>query len=73
MTGHDITQALRRVPEVRLRLLELAWEVVKEDGSIDHERAAELALEVEQAIGEARAYSRATQEAVWALRQMARS
>ena len=69
----NIPHALAGVPEARLRLVELAWEVAGKDGSLDHERAAALRLELEQAIEEGRVYARATMEMVRCLRQMARS
>ena len=69
----DLVRALKEVPEVRLRLLELARGLVKEDGSLDMERAAFLGKELEEAIGEAKGYAQATQEMVSCLKQMARS
>lgn len=65
--------ALKGVPEARLRLLELAWELVREDGSLDPERASFLAREIEEAIAEAQAYAQSTREAVRCLKAMGRS
>ena len=66
-----IIRALRQVPEARLRLLELAQGLVREDGTFDYEKAAFLSQELETAIAEARAYAQATGEAVRCLRQIA--
>lgn len=73
MRPEDIIRALETVPEARLRLLELAWEVVREDGSLDPERVTFLCKELEEAIAEAQGYALSTREAVRCLRGMARS
>lgn len=65
--------ALKAVPEARLRLLELAWELLREDGSLDMGRASFLGKELEEAIAEAEGYAEATREAVRCLKMMARS
>ena len=69
----DLVRALRQVPEVRLRLLEMARGLVKEDGSLDMERAAFLRKELEEAIEEAQGYAQATQDMVSCLKRMAPS
>jgi len=73
MNASDLIGALKQVPETRLRLIELARQVVREDGSLDGERASFLVREMQEAIAEAEGYARATQEAVRCLREMARS
>ena len=58
---------------MRLRLVDMAWEVFRDDGSLDQERIAFLGKELVEAIDEARAYAQATKEVVQCLREMARS
>jgi hypothetical protein len=72
MKNSDLIRALKGVPEFRLRLIELARELVGEDGSIDFEKAAFYRQETEDAIKEAQGYAQVTKEAVQCLRQIAR-
>jgi len=69
----NLVNALKQLPEVRLRLIDLAWQVTKDDGSIDAERLLQMSKELEEATHEARAYAEATRKAVWCLRSMALS
>lgn len=69
----NIIDALNAVPETRLRLIDLAWKAVREDGTLDPERAAFFGKELDEAIDEARGYIEATRGAVRCLRQIARS
>jgi hypothetical protein len=73
MTNQDVIRALGQVPELRLRLIELTWRLTKEDGSLDHEKAAFLRQEIDQATAEARAYAHDTERAVQWLRELIRS
>ena len=73
MTNEEVIRALRQVPEVRLRLIELTRLLVKEDGSLDHEKASFLRQDIDQSTGEARAYAHDTERAVQWLRELARS
>ena len=66
-------RALKQMPEARLRLIELAWQLVMEDGSINVKLAAFLVKDLGEAIAEAKGYAAATQEAVRCLRRMALS
>lgn len=71
MTDHDrVIEALKRVPEKELLIFALARELVGADGQLDFERTVEKTPEINLAVAEARAYSRATQKAVEALRQI---
>ena len=69
----DLIRVMREVPEMRLRLIDLAWEVTKDDGSLDYDRLPFLSEEMQEAISEAEGYVRSTREAVWALKRMAHS
>lgn len=69
----NLIDALKELPEVRLRLIDLARQVAREDGSIDVERAMFLGKELEEAVNEARAYAESTRKAVWCLMNMGRS
>lgn len=72
MSDHDrVIAALATVPEKTLRIVELARELVGADGQLDTERAAAMAPEVNLAVAEANAYTRATAQAILALRGIA--
>ena len=73
MDTYDLIGALKTVPEFRLRLIELAWEVTGDDGSLNLERLAFRSKELKEAVAEAEAYVEATREAVQCLREMVRS
>lgn len=73
MDTSELIDALRVVPEFRLRLIELAWEVVGDDGSLDPQRLMFRGKELKEAIDGAEAYAQATKEAVQWLREMGRS
>ena len=66
----DLVPILRRVPEKRLRVFELAAELLDELGELDPDAVAARQPEVNLAIAEAEAYARATRQAVAALRQL---
>jgi len=73
MDNNDIIRVLKRVPEFKLRLIDLAWRVVREDGSIDPEKLLAHEKELEEYTAEAEAYAQYTQEAVRCLRSLVRS
>jgi len=66
----QIVQALKKVPEKHLMIVELARELVKEDGELDYDTTAERQREVNLAVAEAKAYSKATSRAVDSLRRL---
>ena len=68
--GPDVVAVLRRVPERRLRVFELAAELLGPDGEVDVDAAAARQPEINLAIAEAEAYARATGQAVEALRAL---
>ncbi len=65
-----LIRVLLTVPEKRLRLIELAGELVGEDGQVDPVKAGFLDQEISQAIDEAEAYSQATRRVVWHLKSL---
>lgn len=65
-----VIRALTTVPEKRLRLIELVRQLVGPDGMVDHDKATEMAPEVNLAVAEATAYVQATARAMNALRQI---
>ena len=73
MNTSDLIQALRKVPECRLRLIGLAWKVIGDGGSPDQEKLAFHGKELGEAIAEAEAYAHATREVVRCLREMGHS
>lgn len=68
--SRDVIAVLRRVPAKRLRLFELAAELLDERGEVDVDGAAARQPELNLAVAEAKAYARATQQAAEALRQL---
>jgi PRTRC genetic system protein C len=66
----DIIGLLRRVPEKRLRVFELAAELLDARGEIDVDEAARREPEINLAVAEAQAYASATAQAVDALRRL---
>jgi len=63
-----LIEILRQVPEKRLKIFELAWELVGEDGNLDPDKVIFYSEELEQAVSEAKAYSAETAEAVQCLK-----
>lgn len=63
----DVVVILRRVPEMRLRVFELAAELLDEHGDVDVEAAARRHPEVNLALAEVEGYVRATRQASEAL------
>ena len=70
MNPNDLVRLLERVPEKRLRLVELAWECADGAGGLDQARLLPLAAEVEAAIDELRAYTSETGRVRWALQRL---
>lgn len=66
-----IAGILRSVPEKRLRVFELAGELLASDGELDLQAAAGREPEVNLAVAEAKGYARATERALEALRRLA--
>ncbi len=60
----DIAEVLKGVPEVKLKIISLTWELVGEDGHIDIKKASLRATEVNAALQEADAYAQQTASAV---------
>jgi len=73
MGTDSLIEALRQLPGVRLRLIDLAWEVARDDGSIDAEQLLFRSRELEEATCEAKAYAEATRKAVSCLMSLGRS
>jgi hypothetical protein len=67
----NLISALKTVPEVRLRLIDLAWQAAGDDGTVDLKRLALRAKELEEAVAEAKDYAQATREAIECLIAMA--
>jgi PRTRC genetic system protein C len=66
----DVVSILREVPEKRLRIIELAAELLDAHGELDLEAAAARQPEINLAAAEAEGYTRATRQAVEALRRL---
>ena len=70
MDTQDLVRLLKEVPECRLRIIELTWEVVGNDGSLDAKKLAFRSKELKEALAEAEAYGEATKGAVLCLIHM---
>lgn len=66
----NLVNVLKQLPEVELRLIDLAWQVAKDDGSIDMEQVLQKAKEVDDAVAEAKAYADSTRKAVSCLMRL---
>lgn len=73
METQDLIRILEEVPETRLRIIDLTWEVVDGEGVIDPDKVALNYKEISEAVGEAQAYSQATERAVLCLKDLVRS
>ena len=60
----DITEILKSVPEVKLKIIPLTWKLLGEDGRIDIRKASYDTTEVDTALKEAEDYARQTGSAV---------
>ncbi|KKM60929.1 hypothetical protein LCGC14_1536830 [marine sediment metagenome] len=65
-----VARALLKVPETNLLLIELARDVVTEDGELDIDRLSEIPKEVNLAVAQAQAYTKGTDRARQALKPL---
>ena len=65
-----VVRALEKVPGTNLLLVELARDVVTEDGELDIDRLSEIPKEVNLAVAQAQAYTKGTDRARQALRPL---
>ena len=70
MTNQDLIRALETVPEKRLRLLELAREMLGADGQLDTAQYPARLDEVKEAVTEAEGYIQWTQQVRSALSRL---
>ncbi len=68
----DITEILKSVPEVNLKVIPLTWKLLGEDGRIDIRQASYDTTEVDAALEEAENYARQTGNAVSHLKNLLR-
>ena len=66
----DIAEILKSVPEVKLKIIPLTWELLDESGHIDIKKASYNAKEVDAALEEAENYARSTESAVNRLKNL---
>ena len=62
MTPADLVAILKTVPETRLRIIELAWELAAPDGSLDEMKAVPRMGEIRDACQQAEDYGAATKK-----------
>ena len=68
----DIAEILKSVPEVKLKIIPLTWELLDESGHIDTKKASYNANEVDAALEEAESYAQKTESAVSHLKNLLR-
>ena len=68
----DIVEILKSVPEVKLKIIPLVWELFDEKGRIDTRKAAYNSQEVDAALEEAKNYAQKTESAVSHLKNLLR-
>ncbi len=73
ISQEELVEILRQVPEKRLKIFELAWELLGKDGNLDPDKVAFYSEELDQAVSEAKAYSAETAEAVQCLKSFFKS
>jgi uncharacterized tellurite resistance protein B-like protein len=61
-TGQALVASLKTVPETRLRIIELAWELATADGTLDESKAVPRMGEIRDACQEAEDYGAATKK-----------
>lgn len=67
---NGIVSALGKVPEARLKLVELANRLKGEDGQLQYDGFGEIQGEINVAVAEARAYVRSAESVKLALRRL---
>ena len=72
METRDLIRILKEVPETRLRIIDLCYKLIGEDGAVDPEKVAFYSSELVEATKEAEQYSKETREAVRCLRELDR-
>ena len=68
----DIVEILKSVPEVKLKIIPLTWELLDEGGHIDIKKASYNSKEVDAALEEAESYAQQTGSAVSHLKNLLR-
>ena len=68
----DIAEILKSVPEVKLKIIPLTWELLDESGRIDIKKVSYNANEVDAALEEAESYAQHTERAVSHLKNLLR-
>jgi len=63
--------ALKKVPETKLAIIALAWQIVKPDGTLDENQVVFYHTEVMQAVKESQSYASDTKKAVESLCSLA--
>ncbi|MBA7465716.1 hypothetical protein ES707_00886 [subsurface metagenome] len=66
----DIAEILKSVPEVKLKIIPLTWELLDESGHIDIKKSSYNVKEVDAALEEAESYARTTESAVSHLKNL---
>lgn len=70
MNSKELVKILEEVPEFNLRLIQIAREIVDDNGAIDANKMSFCRKEVEEAAKEAEAYIKDTKEAIRCLMNM---
>ncbi|MDP2729168.1 MAG: hypothetical protein Q8O55_01640 [Dehalococcoidales bacterium] len=68
----DIADILKSVPEVKLKIIPLTWQLVGKNGHIDIKKASYNAKEVDGALEEAASYAKSAESAASHLKNLLR-
>ena len=68
----DISEILKSVPEVKLKVIPLTWKLLGKDGRIDIRKASYDTSEIDAALNEADDYAKQTGSAVQHLKNLLR-
>ena len=71
MTANDLVRILRTVPEKKLKIIELAWELVDVEGEgLDLDKCIQRTAEIRLADQESQAYISGMSSVLWRLRRL---
>ena len=72
MTQERLLEILRELPTVRMELIDLAWELIDDNGRLDETKVAFHFTEVERASAQAQEQARTTGELIRSLGNLLR-
>ncbi len=70
MDTQQLIRSLRTVPEVKLEIIRLSWEVIDDKGKLDVNKASFITKELTLACDQAQAHISASQKVRWAFQNL---